>query len=387
MAKTKNPNEFKIQKLHPHKTDVRPTWLVNWYDRNGKRKCASLGTTDEGQARRICIDLETICNDPALWGQEPKSKALSHLNGKARQIFFELVDEPKVSFRGLVDLRTMDSRHSFGGNAKTGEMEVVNVELPQSMLTEKIEKDREIDNLKKKAVEREKVIEELRERLNLHCDELLGAAAEKYIAHYSIGHDPHTLKQVKRAINALVATVGKEFRLGDVTGAMISDHVAALKRRDGGEMSSITRRKNQAYISTFCGWATKQYVLAMNPMMHVHAVSGANKPTIPIAITKYTDLLALLDALKPHPYWRAWVAFAALAGPRWSEQAVIKVFELSQALTEVTIHGNKTKRIRKSPIEGKVLRPILKEYLEKHRDGKDTDLLFPSPVDRPRPYQ
>lgn len=97
------------------------------------------------------------------------------------------------------------------------------------------------------------------------------------------------------------------------------------------------------------------------------------------AFTEYKHLTTLLDALKPFPYWRAWIAFATLTGPRWSEQARLRLENLSEDLTEVRIYGKKTATYRRVPIEQNVLKPILRDYLDNFRDKDDeSGLLFPA---------
>ena len=156
---------------------------------------------------------------------------------------------------------------------------------------------------------------------------------------------------------------------------------------DGLEVSQVTKAKNKRYLSAFFSWAFRKYDLSENPIAKTLPVAGVDRnPENIIAIRSYEGLVEFLDALKPWPYWRAWVAVACLAGPRWSEQCWLKAKDvyLKNGYLRVTTRtggrnptGTKTGRERNVPIE----QTILHKILEEHTDAlKMTETwLFPGP--------
>jgi len=237
-------------------------------------------------------------------------------------------------------------------------------------------------------------LEHYRRLTNRHITMSLGDAAAAFRAAYPQGHEARTARRVAAAVNSFVAAAGPERNLGKVAARDIDGWLRAYRNQhDGTEVGPVTRSRLRAYLSIFFSWATREYDLAENPIRKTAPIAGArHRPENIRAIRRLTDLRALLDALSEWPYWRAWVATAVLAGPRWSEQAWLKIDDvfLEEGYLRITsrasgprLAGTKTGRERNVPLEKTVLLPILREHLRQH-DGAHP-WVFPSLREAPWP--
>ncbi len=77
----------------------------------------------------------------------------------------------------------------------------------------------------------------------------------------------------------------------------------------------MTKAKNKRYLSTFFSWAFRKYDLSENPIAKALPVAGVDRnPENILAIRSHESLVEFLDALKPWPYWRAWLPWRASLG-------------------------------------------------------------------------
>ncbi len=381
----KHSDGMKQQSIEAYQVNARPGWRVDWYDRKGVRRTASCGTRDKSEAKAVALGLELLANDPSAYDAEPNNVRFESIHGRAKQIFWGLEVPPTppparmpIGEREIGERLAKTGKAGFSAPKGKRWTMVPNPEVDEER-RKRIDAERKAATLEreKKSWEQERL--EYVRRLNDHCDVTVDEAVAAFEVHYTPDHDSHTVGQVMRVNRELAEMIGGDARVGEVAGGWINDYIEGY---GDGESGLATRRKVRAYISTFWTWAVKQYLLNGNPMDHVHSVS-ADSPENIRAFRDWTKLEAYLDALKPWPYWRAWVAFATLAGPRWWEQTRVKTGDIHSALGYVRIFARKTGKERNVPIERKVLKPILSEYLEKHRDKvipekKDFPWLFPT---------
>ena len=173
--------------------------------------------------------------------------------------------------------------------------------------------------------------------------------------------------------------VGSKRLVGDVTSAQVNNWVSGSRRQgaDGKPSNEPlrppTKAKCKRYLSVFLTWCYKTFDLSGNPMAKALPVPGeARHPENIIAIRRFTELKALLNGLRHWPYWQAWVAAAVLEGPRWAEEAWLKVGDVyfDSGYMRVTartsgrrVEGTKTGRERNVPLERTLLAPILKKHI------------------------
>lgn len=370
---------FKKQSLTAFKRAARPVYLVHWTDKDGRRSIASLGTRDRTEAKGICLDLETLCNNPECWNLNPRDSQIEKLSPKARQIFFKLEQPPEPErISKLLDVSKIPKRSFFGNGSTVASVRNEEAEKQRDL---RIEVERKLKTVEtdfeaaKANFDEERL--EYRKALNKHCTATLAEAIDLFEPHYSKGHEEKTIEDVLRSCRRFADKLGSETLIGKIRGKDISKFVDEY-RNGANDVTQKSRQRIQRNLSTFFTWAICQYELSANPIATAHKVAGADAEKEIVAIKDFKHLTTLLDSLKPYPYWRAWVAFATLVGPRWSEQARVRVEDVTSDFSTVTIHGKKTGRFRRVPLEQTILKPILKEYLQKHRPEVDSDLLFPA---------
>jgi hypothetical protein len=372
---------FRKQTITPFQREARgDLFLANLYRWDGKRDTASLGTQDQSEAKEICAALERFFNDPANAGRDMNDKALETMLPAAKRIAFKLketpADVPPIK-------RYQDSGGAFG---KRYLKPLEHDEKAEEAERKRIELQRQIDQLLREKASWEKERMEYQRRLNLHSGGRIkiADALEDFAAYYVEGHAKHTAKQVIRISRQLVATMKEGAAVGDLDGNHIDDFVAAYRdQKTGGKVEQSTKLRVYRYLSVFSKWLTKKYKLNLNPFVHTQSVAAGAAKDIE-AIRDYNDFAAYLDALKPFPYWRAWAAVAMLAGPRWSEQANMKLKDIAGGY--IRIFATKTGRARNVPIEQTMLRGILDDYLknvrpkwmEDHLIPDENEYLFPS---------
>ncbi|MCZ7648216.1 MAG: site-specific integrase [Planctomycetota bacterium] len=169
-----------------------------------------------------------------------------------------------------------------------------------------------------------------------------------------------------------------ETPVGSVSAAEIDKWLATTRKADGAEHNPLTRRAYKNALSVFFRWASKAFGMGTNPMRDVDPVRGVVFENI-VAIRQVSDLASLLKALEPWPYWQAWLAVATLAGPRYSEQARLKVSDVLLQEGHLRIRATKTGKQRMVPIEQSILDPILKQHLaRRRRESSGGEFLFPA---------
>ena len=173
-----------------------------------------------------------------------------------------------------------------------------------------------------------------------------------------------------------------EALLADVTAKQVDQWLASF-----GTLNPRTRRSRRNALSVFFRWATKEYSLGRNPMADADDITGVIHEDIR-AIETHADLKTLIEALKPVPYWQAFVAFACLCGPRKSEQFRLKIDDVVNCEL-VKIKATKTGKQRRVVIEQSILKPLLEAHITRRKqerlngktDGEKSDYLFPTTLD------
>lgn len=379
-----------------------------------------LGTKDPLQAARIFRDL-TFLRDHAAPFRLPQSEILLR-HPRAVEIFFgpaseqagwldggvgEGLEADAVRFAGAVFAETL-------GRARLTQAQQEAFAEALVRFAEQASADgrAELEDLRAKVAALAPALEDAQTRVaelerarNIHVRTTVGEAFDGWLAEYRPTHSAMTVSNAVHAIERFLATIPKArgARLGDLR----PEHVAAwlrdmkperpLKGRD--TIAPATKVARRAYLRSFLTWCCWHHGLAENVAAGGPPIMGAARtPEHIVAIRRREDLTELLDALKPAPYWRAWVAVACLAGPRWGEQARLKVedvylddgyFRVATLTGGRRPKGTKTGKERNVPIERTVLRPILKAHLEarvKERKkkgataGERSAWLFPTTV-------
>ncbi|HEY3318948.1 MAG TPA: site-specific integrase [Planctomycetota bacterium] len=393
-------------KVNPHQPPNRPGWCVIFvHPLSQKTINKGLETRDEGKANDICRDLERLVNHPEFW--DPKHPVCSTLEPKAFDIFFGKGvkrPEPLVAIKGGADPAAsfLSLRPLFD------EVQYESKELAEERRL-RAEREKEIVDLKRANADLLYRAETLHRESGKHVTITLGEAVDEWKVSYPKGRSESTVTAATAVLENFVCFVGAskplvKVRPGDIDGWVETYRGREHKckrhsKRNFNEqpLSPSTKRKVRAYVSSFFSWAFRKYELPENPMERLAPIPGvARHPENIKAIRHYDDLITLLDSLKPWPYWRAWIGVACLAGPRWSEQAWLKVSDvyLDNGYIRITsrasgarIIGTKTGRERNIPIEKTQLHDILKEQVQlriKERKQKEatvaqaSDWLFPS---------
>lgn len=291
----------------------------------------------------------------------------------------------------------------------------------------------EVPILRTRVQELEAEIARLRRQCGVHARVALRAAVEAWALEYPTGHASRTVREALKVVRDFLAWaegqhgrkvfVG-QIRRGDVArwlaevrsskpapaapsleggGPALAQHgTAHAHAREGGlkqgqveenspapELSSVTRKKFRAYLSTFFSWARDRYDLPENPAREID-VPGVGRSAEDIqAIRNYDELIEISNALRDWPYWRTLWLTGVLAGPRWDELRKMRVSDIGLNARAITIRAPKTGRQRFCPIEGTILLPALRSHLERRareRQGEDVDLpLFGGPGDGAEP--
>ncbi len=367
-----------------------PTRYTTWvHPKTGKRTTNSLKTIDQTEAMQIYIDLKTLMETPSLWNLDSDHELVERFHDRAVELFYgkprrrrEFRNETKISGKTIGTARAYfrDDREVTPKFIRNVKVELVEEDQRRR---DEAAKDRRIIQLERELEEDQRQIREYQRKLNKHCKTTVEEAARKFEKDYPAGHSETDADQVIRIANDFRDFFGATKLIGDVAARHVNDWVAGLKRADKKSkdpLSPTTKAKYKRYISVFLTWAYKFYDLSENPMQKTLEVAGvARYAEHIIAIRRYEQLTALFDGLKPWLYWRAWVATAILAGPRWSEQAWLKVDDLylDSNYMRVTsrasgkrvkpgkahLSGTKTGRERNVPIERTLLLDILKDHL------------------------
>jgi integrase len=161
----------------------------------------------------------------------------------------------------------------------------------------------------------------------------LAEALAAFKSEYTPG-DPQTKRNAERTLDRFVhggeLSDGRKVR-GLGGGKLLAEVAPQDVDRwlddypNNNKASTIHRR---AHLSIFFSTCQRVFDMAFTPFTSGKLKTRGDLLTIykkraPPAIKRVDDLKMLLDALDDDLYWQSWVAFACLAGPRWSEQQVL----------------------------------------------------------------
>jgi integrase len=372
--------------VNPHRPKNRPGYCVSFpHPQTKKRINRGLDTDCLITAKQICHDIERIINSPDCWNLN--SPILCTLLPKSVEIFFEksfIAPLPQVKIK-----TGADAVESF---AEVFDLFDELVYEPYELLRERelrSEVEHKLQKLERNYQDALLDNASLRRAAGKHCVVPLLEAVNAWKKIYPDGRDRHTAVAAFGSVDTFVNFVKPNRLLTSIKAGDIDQWIEQYKGRERkyksgetkkakGDVSPITKRKIRAYLSVFFTWANKRYDLAENPFSKVDAIPGVGRTPEHIqAIRSEKDLITLLNSLKPNPYWRAWIALACLAGPRFSEQAWLRVSDvyIDNGYIRITsrssgqrLIGTKTGLERNIPIEQTTLLPILKDYIASH-DG------------------
>jgi site-specific recombinase XerD len=403
-----------------------------------RRMTKGLATTDKDLAESICQDCETLFAKPEIL-QAPTGALLIGYEKRAIELVFgdERAAELLAEVEKVSTPLSVEDRHAIAAMVpvverpeheraarfefQPGRKATVIEEAPPPDLAvfEKLktfspanfEKIRQIAinaTRKLKTVEpRAEFLATENARLlrktNAEVKVAVADAVGKFNPIYAQHRGELTAKRCAAVLKLFVEwlTANKVIKLADLQTKHIDSWVEEMKGdRVGEELSAPSKLKNRNFVSVFMKWATKKWNLVENPMLRVDTIhGGAHAPEHIVAIRRPERITELLDALKPFAYWRAWVATAILAGPRWSEQVHLKIDDVYVEDREIhittrtsgrrVIGHTKTGKERRVPIESTTLLAILKEHVEtrlaeqKKADATEAEkspYLFPSTV-------
>ena len=377
------------QSISPYLASNRPSYCTTFtHPIKKKRLNRSLGTTDPTEAKEICVHLERIVNNAKLWNI--KRRRLHSLHPRAVEIFFDGQKLPPLKSTVAIPGTEFAFFDPATGRREHHADTIESDELANA-LQANVKLQGKFDGMARENESLKSEIASLRRAANKHVTATIDEAVAKWQKLYPTGRSPHTVTEAFASVKSFLEHVRPKTLLGTVKAGHVDAWVNDYRNpKTAAEVSAVTKRRVRAYVSSFFSWVVREYDLIENPMSKTGAVPGlARNPEQIQAIRRYDELIVLLDALKPWPYWRAWVAVACLAGPRWSEQVHLKAADvyMDSDYLRITsrasgrharVVGTKTGRERTVPIEQKVLAPILKEYLATH-DGTHP-WLFPTTV-------
>ena len=352
------------------------------------RICVGLGTSDPREAERICGDLSAFANHPREFPDAARAAAAGY-HPTAVRIWFGVCPPARAPtpWELLVEAwcdESAEARRFFRKHVPALESEL-------ATLRPRVE-DLEAENSR------------LRRATNKHVRTALARAIEEWAAEYPTGHAQKTVHDAVGAVRAFGAWVARQPRsgrgqplLGEVRAAQVTGWLASLRRQPrlvralaapvtraaagvtrgaGGaaqtsapaaalaELSPITRRKLRAYLGGFWSWAVRRYDLAEHPVAKSAPIAGvARRAERIVAFRRPEELTDLFEALRPWPYWRAFVALGCLAGLRWGEQCRLRLGDVSLADNSLRVLASKTGRLRTVPLERTIALPLLREHL------------------------
>ena len=374
-----------------------------------------LSTHDKDEAGRICLDTATVLTDSTLPTNDPEHMRWQFFHGRALAIAFgqEFADRvaakreqgPVLDFSDIARIAAA-LINQFGIDLARQDELVEFLSEFESQRYNQLQQDFERSENRVRVLEPQN--EELTAALtkyqrasNVHVKTTMKDAAELWKAGYQEGRATHTYTQAKGAIDSFVKALPGcgSFRLAEVKGKHLDDWTASLVGDEKQTLSPITKKKLRAYVSSFFTWAVRKYDLSENPIERAMPIAGVSRnPEHIKAIRRLEDLTTFIEGLQNHPYWQAWAAVACFAGPRWSEQAWLKIDDvyLDENFIRITsrtsgprIVGTKTGRERNIPIESTVLKQILQNHVERRRaeqkkrnatPAQKSQWLFPSMV-------
>ena len=332
---------------------------------DNKVRKASLQTRDETEASAICRDLSALLNAPDLH-HDPRAAARMGYLERAFEIFYGR--KPPRTAPKAADVLFDELKRS----SKTARERLETLEA--SELREK-ELAAEVEDLRRQ-------VARLLRQQNLHVKVKIGEAVAAWKDQYPAGHAPKTVSEAFRALDLFVASLpkGEKARLGTIRAGDISSWVASLRQGeapDAPPLAPKTKKKLRSYVSGFWTWAFEKYDLTENPIAKAGKVAGVARTAENIkAIRREADLHELLHYLGDWPYWRAFVATACLAGPRWGDLKRLKIDEVIIGGGYIRVSAQKVGSQRNVPIEKSTLLPILRDWIV-HRQAERAGNISP----------
>lgn len=394
----------------------------------GKVVNRGLNTIDETKAHAICNDAISLFSIPTIRQEKPSPKFQAYERRAVEIVFDEefarqVFDIPEKAFTHDDIVQIAEFREKTEALAKNDRREV-GIEWSESERAEYFagsvagftpegfrelqERCRELEKIVKVLQpENDQLKEEnarLRAQRNVTVKATIQEAFEAWKPIYKEGRKEQTVTDGISAVTSFIQTLpGKNGeKLRDVTDREIDAWIENLRGEEGQILSPITKRNRRNGVSVFMRWATKKFRLFENPMDKVSAITGVHRiPENIVAVKRLADLREMIEALKPYPYWQAWVTVACLAGPRFREQCYIKIndvyldddgdeIRVTSRTSGRHIVGTKTGRERRIPIERSILLPILREHVKRRKaeqaatnasENEKSPWLFPSTVD------
>jgi len=385
----------KAPRISPSPMPGRPGWRVTFRNPVLRRvRTVGLDTRDEMDARGVCRDIEGLLSDPSLW-QEPNSPRLRAYDPRAVRAVFgvevETAEEDRAGRLSADDVGRLTAR-VFAVLEETRRSGADPHAAVEAFLDEYISRDRaeledrnrgletEVKGLRPEVEELRATVARLLRTRNAHVKTRIGEALREWRREYEQDRQRMTVVNAEHAVRSFIASLeGRDrARLGEIRGRHVDAWLQQLKGDAGQDLAPVTRSRRKAYLSSFLGWARRRYELVENPVEQAAPVAGAARaPEQIIALRRLEDFTTLLDGLRPWPYWRAWLAVAVLAGPRWAEQAWLRIEDVyldegylriaTRAWAEGRRRGTKTGRERNVPLERTTLKQILAEHLARRR--------------------
>lgn len=409
-------------KINPGRTGYRATFRNPLLD--GRVVACGLGN-DEAVALEICRDLCDIFSvgirdaaDRRLFGFHPRAVAIL-FGERSPAAQASAVGASPLSGEDIGELSVRIAARFELGDDRSLQIAAM-LERFQSALTGELhEQIRALQGseklLRARAETAEYELARSRRERNTHIRATVGEAVSAWKEFYLSGREHITFTNACTAVDSFVSSLPKAgaFRLADIEAAHVDEWVLKLVRQPktatGGTtdlskpLSALTKKSMLRRVGSCLTWVKRKYKLHTNPADDVEPVAGACKnPEQIVAIRRLADIAALLDGLKPLPYWRALVATALFTGARYAELIWMRldqvyldeeyIYVASRAAGK-RVKGTKTGRERRISIERTTFRAILKEHVETRRRelrGKATGLscvaatspwLFPTTID------
>jgi len=342
----------------------------------GKVVTASLQTDEEDVAASIAADIEKLCLMRDLW-QEPDSPRLAVYHPRAVEVFFgmkpELRSEPRLS-NDEVGTAAARVARVLGVPEQVRQVETILRTFESKKyrdLYQQAERDRG-DKLALKS-QLETItgeLDKMHRAANKHVKVQVREAFEAFKVEYPKGHARGTVAVVLNWVEDFIQMqegVGRKL-LGLLRAEHVNEWLSIMRTEPDAvgitrDLKPATKQRRKMYLSSFFSWCGERYDLVENPVQNAMTIAGATRKPEVIDALSFEEIKTLLKSLESEPYWRAWVAFACLAGPRWGEQVALPIDAVNISDRYVTIRATKTARQRRVPIEQTVLLPILKKYL------------------------
>lgn len=341
----------------------------------GKKVARGLGTRDFVQAGLICKDAGIIFDDESLQEKPTKFK-LQSFDDRAVVLVFGEERAKEILDRDLKQLPTGEDVDGIAIDLAGGkeELKKKGIEEPDYRKlmrklryyderfehTEEVEKENRF--LREENLQLRAELDRINKKHNIHVTVSIGDALKAYEIWYKTQVKDQTYSDNIRSISSFISTLplGSEQLLREAD----SDHLNSwLIAMSGKATQTKLNRKNA--VSKFFNFCMSRFKLAYNPIEQILPMTSSKEMKEIHAIDRLEDIHSLLKSLKPDPYFHAWIAFAILAAPRFSEQRLLKIEDVSIEEDYIRLRANKTGRVRKNAIEKSTLLPILETHIER----------------------